>query len=192
MTACDTLRWMLRAAAAALLFSAPGVARAIDLSVESSAPGPRTVGVELVTSDGRTLRFPDDLAGEGTLLLSFTLTGCLAQCPPSDAIMDAVARKARTEGLEGITLATLTLNPLDDTPERLQAERARYLDPSRIFLTGHPADVFAVLDGLAMRPSSGEDHSVRFVRWAPGDREPSIRDGFVEPQELLDWVRSPP
>ncbi|WAJ26157.1 SCO family protein [Antarcticirhabdus aurantiaca] len=192
MTACDILRRMLRVVAAGLLLSAPGAARAIDLSVESSAPGPRTVGVDLVTSDGRTLRFPDDLAGEGTLLLSFTLTGCVAQCPPSDAIMDAVAHMARAEGLDGLTLATLTLNPLDDTPERLEAERAHYLDPSRIFLTGHPADVFAVLDGLAMRPSSGEDHTVRFVRWAPGDSGPSIRDGFVEPGELLDWVRSPP
>lgn len=189
MTGFDELSRVLRLGLCALL-AGPGAAFALDLAVESGAPAPKTVEATLVTSDGRTLRFPDDLAGEGPLLLSFTLTGCLAQCPPSDAIMDAVAGLARAEGMGGLTLATLTLNPLDDTPARLEAERAAYLDPSRIFLTGHPADVFAVLDGLAMRPSRGEDHMVRFVRWMPGESEPAMRDGFVEPQALLAWVRS--
>jgi protein SCO1/2 len=109
-------------------------------------------------------RFRGEVVGQRPIILSFTYSACGATCPISDLVMGAAEDLLARSGRRDVLLATLTLDPLTDTPERLRAHAARVgAGPLRRFYTGNPADVFAVLDGLGIRFGPIEDHATFFL-----------------------------
>ncbi len=148
----------------------------------------RLVDRPLVDTDGRRHRFVSDLVGRGVVVVSFTFTACSTLCPPSDLVMDALAARVRAvDG--GVRLVTLTLDPVTDTPEVLARERARHSDAGRLFLTGDPRDVWAVLDGLGVAPTRDQDHDVEFLVFSAGGSRVHPLPGLVSPQDLDAAVR---
>lgn len=147
---------MKRAAALAamVLLAAPAAAH--------EATGPQ--GAVVVHRDEQAPRFIlTDQAGrpfasEGergrVLLVSFLYTSCRDACPLLTAKLALIDRRLR--GVEGLRLASITVDPVRDTPAVL----ARYAQgfgarPERwVFLTGRAAEVGAVLKafGVTVRP----------------------------------------
>lgn len=138
----------------------PGAARETVLAEEAPVLLDRWL-----TDAGRVRRrFRGEVVGRRPTILSFTYSACGATCPVSDLVMGAVEDLLVQGGRRDVSLATLTLDPLMDTPERLRAHAAKVgAGPLRRFYTGHPADVFAVLDGLGVRFGRLEDHATSFL-----------------------------
>lgn len=160
-------------------------ALAKDLTVETQ---PRTVHLvdrRLVTAQGAEVNFVSGLIAKQPILLSFTFTGCVQLCPPSDVIMDVVAQRLGKDGLQHLKLVTLTLDPLTDSPEHLRRERADQMHRDRIFLSGEPANVWSVLEGLRVQPGPNQDHDIQFLLIGTGGRDVRTVAGLPEPEDLI-------
>jgi protein SCO1 len=144
----------------------------------------RIIDRPLLDAQGRRYRFLSDLVGSGPAILSFTFTGCRALCPPTDLIMDRVAIRLRDTGRTQVRLLTLTLDPLTDTPERLRSERAEVFDTSRVFLTGAPDDVYAVLDALGVESGADQQHDTLVLLIDRSGTRVSALPGLPDPDVI--------
>ena len=145
--------------------SAPGHAEA-PLRIEGVAVGEAPVLLDRwLTDAGRVRRrLRGEIVGPQPTIVSFTYSACGAVCPVSDLVMGAVEEALARSGRRDVALATLTLDPLTDTPERLRAHAVKVgAGPLRRFYTGAPADMYAVLDGLGMQFGRLEDHGTFFL-----------------------------
>ena len=174
------------------------------LSVPGRAEPPRVEGVAveeapiavdrwLVDAARVRRRFRGEVVGLRPTIVSFTYSACGATCPVADLVMDAVEETLARNGRQDVALATLTLDPLTDTPERLRAHAAKVgAGPLRRFYTGTPADVYAVLDGLGMRFGRPEDHAVFFLVFEAGGPAARRMPSSAGPEELLAAVGTAP
>lgn len=163
--------------------------------VEGTAVEEAPVAVDrwLVDATRVRWRFRSEVVGLRPTIVSFTYSACGATCPVSDLIMGAVEETLTRNGRQDIALATLTLDPLTDTPERLRAHAAKVgAGPLRRFYTGTPANVYAVLDGLGMRFGRPEEHAAFFLVFEAGGRTGRRMPASAGPEELLAAVGTAP
>lgn len=71
-------------------------------------------------------------------IASFFFTRCPSVCPLLMSHMAGLQKRFRAEGIDGIRLVSITVDPVNDTPERLRDAAPAYgVDPSRwTLLTG--------------------------------------------------------
>jgi protein SCO1/2 len=130
---------VLALAAGALLLSA-AVARAAP---PDSPWGARYwPDVALVTHEGKTVRFYEDLVKDKHVVVSFIFTSCSKQCGPITANLVRVKRAMGDRVGRDVHFYSITMDPERDTPEVL----ARYAEafktgPGWTFLTGSEEDV---------------------------------------------------
>lgn len=109
----------------------------------------------LVTQDGR--RVGRSMFEERVTVLAFSFTNCPVACPIMHAHLIRMS-----EALRGSTvrIATISVDPINDTPEALRAYAAKKsIDTGRwTMLTGNAKDIVAVLEGLKV--SVTEDPSL--------------------------------
>jgi protein SCO1/2 len=98
--------------------------------------------VPLVTHDGRTVRFYDDLVRDRRVVVSFIFTRCKKQCGLITANLARVQRELGDKMGKEIQFYSITLDPERDTPEVLARYReAFHAGPGWTFLTGAKADI---------------------------------------------------
>lgn len=165
-----------------------GIAAAQNLKMEQQPRVARVLDRPLLTSRGKRVRFLADVVAPQPVLLSFTFTGCVQLCPPSDIVMDMLAERLAAAGRKDIKLVTLTLDPLTDTPQVLHDKRAAAMQADRLFLTGRPDDVWAVLDGLGVQPGPNQDHEIQFLLIDSGGRRVTAFLGLPDPEALFGAV----
>ena len=163
MTGRGCLAW---AGLAAFLLGAPAVpspAAATDAVVSQAQV--RIAERTLFDTEGRPVRFGGGAVGGGAVaILSFTYTGCTTICPVADLVMNGVEGLLAARGRDDLRLLTLTIDPFNDTPDRLAARVAEVgSGPGRMWLTGEPGAVFSVLDGLGLRYGRLEAHDTFFL-----------------------------
>ena len=116
-------------------------------------PPPPVIGQlpEFSLVDSRGQRFGSaDLAGD-VYVANFVFTRCASICPLLTRAMVSLEERYEREGIEGIRLVSISVDPEFDTPERLADYASGHrVDPRRwVFLTGEPADVRSlVVDGF--------------------------------------------
>jgi protein SCO1/2 len=98
--------------------------------------------VELLTHEGRKVRFYDDLIRDKIVLINFMYAECTGICPGITANLQRVQRLLGDRVGRDIFMYSLTLKPEQDTPEAL-AEYAKMhkVGPGWQYLTGSPADL---------------------------------------------------
>lgn len=143
----------------------------------------RFVDAPVTDSDGKTYRFARDIVAARPLILSFTYTGCQTLCPSMDITMDEVTRRLQGDAHKP-TIATLTLDPLNDTPQVLAA-RAAAMAEGRVWLSGAPGAVYAILDGLNIVLGRLEDHDLKVFIVADGGRRVETLSGLASPDDIL-------
>ncbi|MGH3327480.1 MAG: SCO family protein [Streptomycetales bacterium] len=108
--------------------------------------------VELVTQDGKTLRFYQDLVKDKKVVVNFIDTRFQSD---STKVMGNLAEVHRFFGRRvgaDIFMNTITCNPKQDTPAVLKAWATRYAaGPGWQFLTGKPADIETLRTSVAPR-----------------------------------------
>lgn len=120
---------------------------------------------ELLTQDGRTVRFYSDVVKGKVVCLSFIFTRCVEACPLIAQKLNRVRQELGAGFGEGIQFVSISVDPDFDTPQELRrfAERQQAIHPGWIFLTGKKANVQAVLKKLGQWVDEPGDHSTAFL-----------------------------
>jgi protein SCO1/2 len=115
--------------------------------------------VPLVTQDGQTVRFYDDLIKGKIVLVNFIYASCKEVCPLVTARMAQLQKQLGDRVGRDIFLYSITLDPIRDTPEALKKHaNAFHAGPGWLFLTGKPEDIERVRYKLGERSKSLVDH----------------------------------
>jgi protein SCO1/2 len=130
--------------------------------------------------------FVSRLHSAGTVIVSFSILECTARCQMPNAILAEVGDRIVAEGLP-LTIVTLTIDPVNDTPAKL-AEAAGAVGASDrwIWLTAAPVDTFLLLDSFGLPPGPIEDHNPMLLIGNVGTGEFQRIVGLPEPDGLID------
>lgn len=116
--------------------------------------------LELVTQDGATVNFYDDLLKGRTVLINFMFTTCTGVCSPMTANLARVQKLLGDRVGRDIVMISITVDPEIDTPPVLKAYAGKFgVQPGWYFLTGAKPNVDGVLAKLGGSVSDKNDHS---------------------------------
>ncbi len=104
--------------------------------------GTRFPNVPLLTHEGRQVRFYDDLVHGKVVAINMMYTQCTNSCPATTANLRLVQKMLGERVGRDVHLYSLTLQPEQDSPERLREYVERHhIGPGWQFLTGTRADI---------------------------------------------------
>ena len=96
----------------------------------------------MVTHEGRTVHFYDDLLKGKIVLINAFYIECDTICPMTTQNLTQVQDLLGSRLGQDIFMYSITLQPQHDTPEALQAyAKVHGVKPGRLLLTGAPADI---------------------------------------------------
>jgi len=102
----------------------------------------RFPNIELITQDGKTVHFYDDLVKGKIVAIDFVYTTCQYACPLETARMAQVQKKLGARVGSDIFFYSISIDPEHDTPEVLKAYMAKYqIGPGWTFLSGKKKDI---------------------------------------------------
>ena len=137
----------------ALLIAVPLFAESSDSQPTFS---PKIPDVEVVTHEGKSVRFYSDLVKGRNVAVNFIFTNCTTICPASGA-MFASLQKQNDRGLHFISVS---IDPSYDTPKRLTAWSARFrTQPGWTLVTGSQASIDAIVKAFGGPEGRPQDHN---------------------------------
>src|SRR3954471_22880311 len=151
-TSIHSLAWALALAAGLLPAAAQTAApeaRPLD--------GLQVPDVRLVDQDGRPVRFYTDLVKDRVVAMNFVFTTCTTICPPMGANF---AKLQKLLAGRDVRLISVSIDPANDTPERLQAWSRKFgRGPGWTLVTGDREEVDRLLKALGVYTAAISDHS---------------------------------
>lgn len=158
--------------------------------------------VPLVTQDGETVRFFDDLIKDKIVSINFIYTSCADTCPLETAQLVRVQRLLGDRMGNDVFFYSITIDPEHDTPEVLKEYRERF-GADWTFLTGNNSDIVKLRRKLGLYIEEIQDgsnnHNVNMIignqttgRWMK--RSP-FENPYVLADQLGNWLsgwKSPP
>jgi protein SCO1/2 len=196
-------RSRLRAAAsvlaAAVVCATAPLARAETTATPPvGAPGRAEAEVRLadallVDQDGVAARFRSDVIGDGVVVVDFVFTTCTTVCPVLSSVFARVQHRLGDRLGHGVTLVSVSLDPVRDNPARLKAYAAKHgAGPHWRWLTGKQEDVEQVLKGLGAYTPNFSAHvpmvlvgDARSGRWTRLNGFPAVDRIVAKVEELL-------
>lgn len=138
-----------------LLTGGASAVRAQENVVELSVPD-----VELVDQDGHAAHFRSELIGDHYAAITFIFTRCPTICPTLNGIFKRLQREIPDRVGEDTVLLTLSVDPVNDIPERLK-EHADRMGAAEgwSFLTGELDAVNRLLRSLDVYTPDFWDHA---------------------------------
>lgn len=113
----------------------------------------------LVTHEGKTVRFYDDLIKDKLVVLNFTYLNCNDICPLSTSRLAEVRRRLGDAVGRDVFIYTITMDPANDTPEMLKFHADAFeAGNGWLFLTGKPEDVERIRFQLGERSRKLNEH----------------------------------
>src|SRR5437870_10970229 len=111
--------------------------------------------VPLITQDGTTVRFYDDLLKGKKVAINLIYTSCKDECPLETARLVQVQQLLRDRVGKYVFFYSLSSDPTHDTPAVLKAYAEKFgVGPGWLFLTGTEADLKLVATKLGLtRPN---------------------------------------
>ena len=101
----------------------------------------RFPNVTLVTQDGEKVRFYDDLVKGKIIMINAFYATCTGICPRGTKVLRDVQDRLGDRVGRDVFMYSLTLRPVEDTPEVLKDYADTYeVGPGWRFLTGRPED----------------------------------------------------
>lgn len=116
--------------------------------------------VALVTQDGKTVHFYDDLLKDKIVAIDLIYTTCKYECPLETARLAQVQKMLGDRVGKDIFFYSITIDPEDDTPPVLKAYAEKFhVGPGWLFLTGKEEDIDLISKklGLYSDPKSTRD-----------------------------------
>lgn len=142
--------------------------------------------LELLTQDGRTVRFYADMLEGKTVVMNVIYTNCKDACPLITQVLKEV-RSRLSESASQIQFITLSSDPIRDTPQALKqfAQKQGVDVPGWTFLTGRKDNVDHILKKLGQYSPEVEGHSTLLIAGnVPAKRWSKIRPD-APPQAIV-------
>jgi cytochrome oxidase Cu insertion factor (SCO1/SenC/PrrC family)/cytochrome c2 len=122
--------------------------------------------VPVVTQDGKTLRFYDDLIRNKVVIVSFIYTTCADLCPVTTARLGTLQAMLGDEMGRDVFFVSVSVDPEHDTPEILKAFGEAFdAGPGWQFVTGKPEDIKAITERFGDRSSERglQEHRIEML-----------------------------
>ena len=149
--------------------------------------------VELITMEGKKVRFYDDLVKDRRVVIQFMFTRCEDICPMVTHHLAEVQRILHDRVGHDIFFYSITLSPEEDSPEDLKRfARAHGAGPGWLFLTGKPADILLLRKSLGFtydNPVEDANRNNHSGMLRIGD-EPLMRWAACEGGANPTWIAS--
>jgi len=155
--------------------------------------------VPLVTHEGKTVRFFDDLIKDKVVLINFIYTHCAESCPMETAKLRKVNAILGDRVGRDVFMYSITIDPARDTPEVLHdyAEKFR-VGPGWTFLTGKEEDITLLRRKLGLYiediQDGSNDHNLSLImgnqaagRWRKGS---PFENPYVLAEQLGGWLHN--
>ena len=98
--------------------------------------------VELISHEGKHVRFYDDLLKDKIVVLNLMYANCESLCPVITSHLVEVQKLLRTRVQEPVYIYSLTIKPDEDTPAKLREYATMHRAGGNwLFLTGKPDDL---------------------------------------------------
>jgi protein SCO1 len=155
--------------------------------------------VALVTQDGKTVHFYDDLIKGKIIVLDMIYTHCVDACPLETARLVQVQKMLGDKVGKDIFFYSITIDPKRDTPKVLKQYAENYhVGPGWTFLTGKKDDIDTIAKKLGLYsepdPNNRDGHAPAILI----GNEPSgqwIRNSATDNPRFIaimvgDWLKS--
>jgi protein SCO1/2 len=145
--------------------------------------------LELLTQDGKRVKFKSDVIGDKLVAMTFIYTTCTTVCPIYNAIFTQFQELLGERQGKEVILISMTIDPTRDTVPRMKREAKKFsARPGWAYLTGKKGNVDQVLKGLdAYYP----DYTLHPPMTMVGDGKTGLWKryyGFIQPERLLAMV----
>ncbi|HVG29297.1 MAG TPA: SCO family protein [Pyrinomonadaceae bacterium] len=147
--------------------------------------------VELVTHEGKKVRFYDDLVKDKIVLINFMYAECVGICPGITANLQRVQKLLGDRVGRDIFMYSITLTPEKDNPAALKHYVEMHkIKPGWTFLTGKPDDIELLRRRLGFYTSNQKNdkdktNHIGMVRYG---NEPRQWWGMCPGQAKADWI----
>ncbi|NOT30448.1 MAG: c-type cytochrome [Planctomycetes bacterium] len=154
--------------------------------------------VALVTHEGKTVRFFDDLIRDKVVVISFIYTSCPDACPLETAKLTEVHGLLGDRVGQDVFFYSISIDPENDTPEVLRAYAERFqVGAGWQFLTGAKEDIRLLRQKLGMLRSGEErlvDHSLSLLigNQATGQwmKRSPMENPYLLATQIGDWLHN--
>jgi len=147
--------------------------------------------VELMTQDGKKVRFYDNLVKDKMVVINFMYAHCQGICPTMTANLVRVQKILHDRIGHDIFMYSITLKPEEDTPQVLKEYAGMHgAGPGWLFLTGKPADIELLRRSLgfsSIDPDEDADKSTHIGMLRIGN-EPMLRWSACPSQARAQWI----
>jgi len=157
--------------------------------------------IPLITHDGETVHFFDDLIKDKVVAVNFIYTSCPDACPMETARMKEVQRLLGDRVGEDVFFYSITIDPENDTPEVLHDYVENWqIGPGWTFLTGKEEDIILLRKKLGIyieeiqEEDGSLDHNLSLVignqstgRWMK--RSP-YENPYILATQLGSWLHN--
>jgi cytochrome oxidase Cu insertion factor (SCO1/SenC/PrrC family) len=151
----------------------------------NSAKIPNT---RILDQDGKQLNFYNDLIKGKTVAINFIFTTCTTVCPPLTATFRKVQQIAAERGLD-VRLVSVSVDPVVDTPERLQAFAEKFkVDQGWTFVTGDKGEMDTLLQALGASVANKNDHTPMILIGIDSSNYWTRAYGLSSPSRLVELI----
>ena len=143
----------------------------------------------LTDQHGKTARFKSEIVGDQLVLINFVYLNCTTACPALSAVFADLQQRLGDRLGREVSLLTITVDPVRDTPLRLKTFAAQYqAGPGWTFLTGRKQAVDEVLKALDSYTPNFAEHPAVVLVGDPRSGEWTRFFGFPGSEQLLAKV----
>lgn len=120
---------------------------------------------QLVTHEGKQVRFYSDVLKDRVVVISFLFTRCSTACPMIAARLNRIREQLGGRFGREVHFISISVDPDNDTPQRLAefARKQQAAHPGWTFLTGKREDVNQVIARLGQYVKDIEGHSTLLI-----------------------------
>jgi protein SCO1 len=145
---------------------------------------------EVITQDGKKLKFYDDLIKDKIFVINFIFTGCSQLCPLTTARMAAVQEQLGDAVGRDIFFYSISLDPMNDTPAKLKKFADGFkIRPGWLFLTGDPDSLKLIRDRLGERSRDKSEHQAIVILANDKTGEWRKDSAMSETEHLAETIR---
>jgi copper(I)-binding protein/cytochrome oxidase Cu insertion factor (SCO1/SenC/PrrC family) len=172
------------------------IALSVSINFPAVAASPRWdanyfPNVALVTDEGKTVRFFDDMIKGKVVSINFIYTSCPDSCPLETAQLVRVQNILGDRMGKEIFFYSISVDPENDTPEVLKEYKERF-GANWTFLTGKDADIIEIRRKLGLYIEEIQDgsnnHNVNMIIGNQATDRWMKRSPFENPHVLADQL----
>jgi protein SCO1/2 len=146
--------------------------------------------VELLTQDGKSVRFYSDVLKGKTVVVNAFFTTCTSVCPPMNRNMEKIQEAFGDRVGKDVFLVSVTVDPATDTPARLKEYAAKFhARPGWTFLTGKKENVDWALYKLGQYVESKDEHKTIIIIGNEATGLWKKAFGMAKAEELIQIVK---